>query len=89
MKTNSYKMIVIPFKYVPHRVVFRFKKEWWERSVGSAYQVEKYEFPETEIKTFDFLDQNDLVAMAKCQLTNLLSKAMVVEEFDLFAKNNV
>ena len=85
MKVKSYKMVIIPFEYVPHRVIFRFNNEWWRRKAGTESQAERFvdakeETPQTT--NICFIGKNDLVVTNKSCLEKTIAHAYIVEEFN-------
>ncbi len=84
MKIKSYKMIIIPFEYVPPRVVFRYKNDWWQRCIGSESQAEKFEENPTGHREHIF--PKELVATGKSSLERNIQEVHIYEEFDLNTK---
>jgi hypothetical protein len=89
MKIKSYKMVILPFYYVPHNVLFRHAGDWWKRREGTDQQAER--FVETSrvlssLNNDNFIDPRSLCAMPKSQIEQVIAHAYIVEEFDLSAK---
>lgn len=85
MKIRSYKIVIIPFEYVPHLTLFRHKGDWWERVSGTTDFAEKYE-ENPEITTHS-ITKDTLVAIGKSQLgQKSLAHAFIEDEFDVWPR---
>lgn len=88
MKIKSYKMVIIPFEFVPHHAVFRYETAWWKRVVGTAHQAE-YFIDSLDLSENDIIDSTEiipkeaLVALGKSNLETQLSHAYILYEFDV------
>jgi len=92
MTIKSYRMVIIPFEYVPHRVIFRWKLNWWKRIVGTDQQAECFidaqEITNAKLSNSELIDPKELVIINKADLEKTIAQAFIVDEFNLLIKND-
>ncbi len=74
---KEYKMVIIPYHYVPHRVAFRFQNNWWIKKSGEVDLARKFE----DSKVTRKFKQTDLIAMVKKLIENPLANLEIHDEF--------
>ena len=83
MRLKSYKMVIIPFLFVPYDVVFRYKNDWWRRKKGTMRQAEKFDDEAEPVPTLLHIGEEESCAVAKSMLRKKGDACFTVDEFDV------
>lgn len=74
----SYRMVVLPFRYVPHRVAFRYGKNWWIKKIGTTDYANIFDSNNSKK-----IDLSALVVMSKGMVETNIARVHIVDEFNV------